>query len=260
MTTEGEAAAKMAEVALKNQRAFIKKRAEEERRRKEDPLAVGRWVTLRGLHAKRDLNGLSGIIIQEINQGGRIGVRLPGKGDKLVKEQNVEVFPDESVVKLARYGADGEKSITRGVRTWFWPRSVLQQAPMETSPVSKLIGIELCVAKVEPLYEVFSDRVQYDNQFITYLMIDPVCGIAPDRWQAYVGPAVVWRASWQPFSSDDAFLLHDFITTLLDKYSCGQVRPSRDITPAAFLRSKARSLNYEQLNSEDVHQSGDVNI
>jgi len=248
------------EVALKSQRAFIKKRAEEEKRRKGDPLAIGRWVTLRGLRANKDLNDLKGIIIREINEGSRICVRLPGKGDKLVKEQNLEPFPDEEIVKLARYGADGEKGITRGVRTWFWPRSVLQQAPIETSPVSKLIGIELCVAKVEPLYEFFTDRAQYDNQIITYMMIDPVCGIAPDQWQAFVGPAVVWRASWEPFSADDALLLHDFLTTLLEKYSRGQVRLHRDITPAAFRRSKARSLSYERANREDVHQSDDVNI
>ena len=214
---------------------------------------------MRGLQLKKDLNGFLGVILQEINENGRIGVRVPGQGDKLVKEKHVEIFPDEEVVKLTRYGADGEKGVTRGVRTWFWPRMVLEQAPFEVSPVSVMIGIELCVAKVEPLYEVFTDRAQYDNQFATYLMIDPITGFAPDRWQSFVGPVVVWRASWEPFSADDAFLLYDFLTILLEKYSSGRVRLNRDITPAAFRSSKARSLSYERMNREDVQQSEDIN-
>jgi hypothetical protein len=259
--TEGAAPTIDYEQIIANQRASAKKHIEEERRRQENRLAIGRFVTIRRLQVSKNLNGLFGIIIQEINEGGRIGVRLEGRGDKLVKERNIDAFPDEAVVKLARYGADGEKGVTGGVRTWFWPRMILEQSPYEVSPVSKLIGIDLCVAKVNPLYEKFNDRAQYDNQWATFLMIDPLMyGFAPDRWQAFVGPVVVWRASWQPFSSDDASLLHDYLTDLLDKYAQRRVRVSRDITPAAFRRSKKRSLQHEQMNSEDVQQSVDVNI
>jgi hypothetical protein len=251
------------EIAMANQRAFIKKRREEERLRLNDPFAAGRWVTFRGLQQKKALNGRIGMIIQGINEDGRIGVRLWGAArgeDKLLKTQNLEAFPDEEIVKIARYGADGERSgANRGVRTWFWPRRVLQKLRMELSPVSQMIGIPLCVAKVESV-EAFSDRGDFDNQRMTYLMIDPLSGFAPDHWQAFVGPAVVWRASLQPLSSDDASLFHDFLVRIIDKYSNDKVNPMRDITPAAFRRSKARALNYEKLNPEDVHQSEDVNI
>ena len=259
--SEGAAPTIDYEQIIANQRASAKKHIEGERRRQANRLAIGRWATIRRLQVSKDLNGLSGIIIQEINEGGRIGVRLEGRGDKLVKERNMDAFPDEAVVKLARYGADGERGATCGVRTWFWPRMILERAPHEVSPVSKLIGIDLCVSKVSPLHEKFADRAKYDNEWATFLMIDPLMyGFAPDRWQAFVGPVVVWRASLEPFSSDDASLLHDFLTDLLDKYAQGQVRVSRDITPAAFQRSKERSLRFEEMNSEDVQQSVDVNI
>ena len=55
-------------------------------------------------------------------------------------------------------------------------------------------------------------------------------------------------------------MLHDFLTDLLDKFAQGLVRVSDDIAPAAFMRSKMRSLRFEELNKEDVQQSFDVNI
>ena len=87
---------------------------------------------------------------------------------------------------------------------------------MEVPPISRMIGIQLCVAKVDPLNEVLTDRADFDNQFATYLLIDPTSGFAPARWQSFVGPVVVWRASREPFSADDAFLVHDFLSALLD--------------------------------------------
>ena len=104
-----------------------------------------------------------------------------------------------------------------------------------------MIGIELHAARVEPLFGAFTDRAQYDNQFVAYLMIDPA-------------------ASFQPFSSDDASLVDDFIHRLLDKYIDGEVSLSRDISPAAFRRSKMRSLEFERWNDEDVQQSEDISI
>ena len=91
-------------------------------------------------------------------------------------------------------------------------------------------------------------------------MIDAATGFAPGRWQSHVGPVVVWRATFQPFSSDDFWLVQDFLTNLLDKYADSAVQLSRDVTPEAFQKSKRRSLSYERLNQEDVQQSEDVNI
>ena len=159
-------------------------------------------------------------------------------------------FAEEELVKIVRCGADGEGSrADAGVRTWLWPRSVLEGLSREMSPVSCRIGIPLCVAKVKPCC-VLEDRALWDNQRITYLMIDTVTGLAPGRRQSHVGPVVVWRASFQPFSCDDFCLVQNFLTQQL----------SRDVTPKVFQNSKRRSLSYERLNPADVQQSEDVNI
>ena len=169
-------------------------------------------------------------------------------------------FAEEELVKIVRCGAEGEGSRAyAGVQTWLWPRSVLEGLSREMSPVSCRIGIPLCVAKVKPCC-VLEDRALWDNQRITYLMIDTVTGLAPGRRQSHVGPVVVWRASFQPFSCDDFWLVQNFLTHLLDKYADGAVQLSRDVTPKAFQNSKRRSLSYERLNPADVQQSEDVNI
>ena len=71
--TEGAAPTIDYEQIIANQRASAKKHIEEERRRQENRLAIGRFVTIRRLQVSKNLNGLFGIIIQEINEGGRIG-------------------------------------------------------------------------------------------------------------------------------------------------------------------------------------------
>ncbi len=138
---------------LAAKRACEKKERENERRRRNDPLVVGRWVTLCGLKTDT-LNKRIGMVIQDVNEAGRVGVLLWGAGrgeGKLIKTINLESFPDDEIVKIARFGANGERSdVTSGVRTWFWPRRVLRELPMEVSPVSQLIGVPLCAAKVEP--------------------------------------------------------------------------------------------------------------
>ena len=244
-----------------NQRASLAESAEEERLRVKDPFAVGRWVTIQKLHKDISLNGGVGMIIKAANENNRLGIRILGAGDKLVNIENSVPFADDELVKLARYGARGERSkATQGVQTWCWPTCILQHLPMEVSPVSQLIGFPLCVARVKPPLDKFIDRADFDNQFVTYLMIDPYTGFAAPEWDSFVGPAVVWRSSGLPFSADDAFLVHDYLCTLMEKYGSGHVKIRRDITPAAFLRSKRRSLEYERMNTQDDQRSKDINI
>ena len=149
-------------------------------------------------------------------------------------------FAEEELVKIVRCGAEGEGSRAyAGVQTWLWPRSVLEGLSREMSPVSCRIGIPLCVAKVKPCC-VLEDRALWDNQRITYLMIDTVTGLAPGRRQSHVGPVVVWRASLQPFSCDDFWLVQNVLTRLLDKYADGAVQLSCDVTPKSLPELQAK--------------------
>ena len=89
-------------------------------------------------------------------------------------------------------------------------------------------------------------------------MIHPTSGFAPDRWQSLVGPVVMWRPSWEPFSSDDFLLVEGFVADLLfAQYP--DVDAQRHITPTAFHNFKCRALENELLNPH-YHQSEDVNV
>lgn len=244
-------------------RASRRKNREEEHCHLADPFAVGRWVVLRG-SKREEFNGCIGMITENINENGCVGVRIQHVGHKLVRAHNLQPFAEEELVKITRCSADGEgscisSSAYAGVRTWLWPRCALENLAHEISPVSCRIGIPLCVAKMEPSCGL-KERRQWDNQLATYLMIDAGTGFAPDRWQSFVGPIAVWRESFQPFSSDDFWLVHNFLCDLLDKYAEGTMRLGRDVTPEAFGQSKQMRLDFEQQNPEDVDQSEDVNI
>lgn len=245
------------EAMLAKQQAFFQEKRREEALRQKDPLSVGRWVTLHSMQTV-SMNGCIGDIVERENPVGRVGVRVQGHGSngKLIKTANLQPFADDEVVKIVRIGARGEQAESRGVRTWYWPQRVLSQLPSESSRVSELLGVPLRISKIEPI-KCMQDRADFDNQWATYLMKDPLTGFAPDRWQSFVGPVVVWRPSWEPFSADDSGLLHDFISRLLDRYP--DVDVERDITPEAFQSSKCRMLEVEKLNPH-IEQSEDVNI
>ena len=87
---------------LANPHVYLKELEEGERRHLADPFAVGRWVKLHGLK-RQALNNCVGMIIRDANGQGRVGVRLQHCGDKLVKTQNLQPFPEEELVKIARY-------------------------------------------------------------------------------------------------------------------------------------------------------------
>lgn len=225
-----------------------------------DPLAPGRWVTLHCLQSA-DLNGCMGEIIQIQNADGRIGVRIP-QGDKLLKATNLQPFPEDSIVKVARVGCRGEEVAPNGiggVRTWHWPRRVLDELPSGVSPISQLIGIPCNVSKVKPHKKLDGDSA-FDNYYGTNFMVSPSTGLAAIEWQALVGPVILWRPGGEPFSADDACLVQEFISTLLRRL---QHSVSSDvqsaITPSAFKEFVRKKLADEKLNPL-APQSGDVNI
>ena len=97
------------------------------------------------------------------------------------------------------------------------------------APVPALLGIPLHVTRVRPRPPELVDRADFDNQWATWMMIEPVSGFAPPRWQAHVGPVVVWRPDGVAVSSHDMCLLNDFLSALLDRYSDGDVVPVSQI-------------------------------
>merc|ERR1712232_156739 len=128
-------------------------------------MGPGRWVILEGLQTA-ELNGKSFEIIKAENSAGRLGIRTHD-GDKLIKACNLQPFPEESLLKVARVGARGEEIAPRGpggVRTWHWPRQVLDTLPCEPSPLSEIIGIPLNVTKVDP-HDLKLEGEALDNFF-----------------------------------------------------------------------------------------------
>jgi len=168
-------------------------------------------------------------------------------------------FSDLETVKLARVGARGEENGSRGpggVRTWRWPRSVLEELVAEISPISELIGFPLKVARVESHIKL-TDPSDFDNQWASSFMVDPISGLAPVQWQTDVGPVVMWRQDGGSLSADDAGLLQSFISDLLAMYP--GVKVSETITPQVFQEFKRCKLEKEKLNPH-MEQSEDVNI
>lgn len=64
-----------------------------------------------------------------------------------------------------------------------------------------------------------ADVADLDNQWATYLMIDPISGFAPPKWQARVGPVVVFRPDGTDISMKEVACMHGFIDQLLDDFS-----------------------------------------
>ena len=95
------------------------------------------------------------------------------------------------------------------------------------------------------------DRPDYDNQWVTWMMIELGSGFAPMEWQGNIGPVVAWRDDGGDVSADDMCLLNDYLDGLLDQYSegPGSVVPDRDITPAVWADFKRRAAErYDDIN------------
>eukprot|EP00747_Dinoflagellata_sp_TGD_P070917 gnl/TRDRNA2_/TRDRNA2_156803_c0_seq1.p1 gnl/TRDRNA2_/TRDRNA2_156803_c0~~gnl/TRDRNA2_/TRDRNA2_156803_c0_seq1.p1 ORF type:complete len:299 (+),score=46.88 gnl/TRDRNA2_/TRDRNA2_156803_c0_seq1:57-953(+) len=246
--------AEFPEDKLKAQKVQQQQRATAERQklRECNPFGVGRWVTIDGLQAAPYLNGLMGEVVQSENAAGRLGVRLREYGSKLIKRANLSTCAN--VQKVCRLACHGEH--LSGAHTWAWPTSILESLPAERSCLSELIGVPLNIARVEP-DRVLNDGADYDNQWATFLMIDPASGFAPDDWQAYVGPVVVWRPDGKNFTADDMCLVHEFISDLLDCYP--HVRVDRDVTVDKFQNHIAYAMESQRLNAR-LNRYDDVNI
>lgn len=224
-----------------------------------DPLGRHRWVLLEGLQTTA-LNGKYAEIVVPANENDRLGVRVQGAASvKLIKRNNLVPIADEETVRVCRLASKGETQFIGGyIQDVRWPLAMLDAMPFTTSAVSACLGFPLRLTRVQPR-SALTDRAHFDNQWATYMAIDPESGFAPPSWQSHVGPCVVWRPDGDT-SSDDMCLLNDFISDLLNgPYDSGELVPGRDLTPQAWERAKTRILDNRRLNPH-VQQYKDVNI
>lgn len=87
------------------------------------------------------------------------------------------------------------------------------------SPVSVMIGIPLLIYRYDS--QVGIDAIsgsEYDNQRVTYLMIDDRSGFAPFIWQQDIGTALVIREDRQPFDERHAEVIFQYFKYLLSNY------------------------------------------
>lgn len=224
-------------------------------------LAIGRWVRIEGLQAKPELNGLTGEVIDKEPSRGRVGVLVHLRGgatkECALKPQNLCTFRDEETVMAVRLGATREGSTRHVVETRV-PRHLLSgESPC---PVPRLAGIPLMMARTRP-YVTLRDQRDYDNQWATYLMIEPNSGFAPLEWQSLVGPVLVYRDDNGAFNSDDMLMLNEYLTWQLDNYADGPgtVTP-QDLTPQAFQKFKTRQVRLQEANADHMDQTPDLTI
>jgi len=268
-----------------------------------------RWVLVKGLQSNKELNGKYAEVIRKIGINNNDNNNYNGherfqvcvfidnnNNDKsvLIKRMNMEIIPNKDTIKVCRLASEGEVSFTGGYKqTCRWPIEILRRyhnsmtatatstsTMTALSPVSSLLGFPLRITKVTPRSKLTSPS-DFDNQWCTYMMIDPQSGLAPPRWQTRVGPVIVWRDSSDngnnrssnsnssnsnssnivDISSDDMCLFNDFLDGLLDQYSEGFVSPSRDLTPVAWKKNKARLLKKQkQLADQGFMAYNDINI
>ncbi|EFJ31159.1 hypothetical protein SELMODRAFT_408655 [Selaginella moellendorffii] len=112
---------------------------------------------------------------------------------------------------------------------------IFSSAPV--SPVSKLIKLPLRVFQVDPLPNPLGHPLRglYENQGITYLMIQPDSGFAPLEYQDGVGTAVVARDDRKPLYEKHLEAVLMFLSHLLDLYSEGDFMvPQRKMTRSGF--------------------------
>mmetsp|Transcript_65972 Transcript_65972/g.136604 ORF Transcript_65972/g.136604 Transcript_65972/m.136604 type:complete len:257 (-) Transcript_65972:214-984(-) len=238
--------------------AAQKRTSEDAKREARDPLGRHRWVCLQNLQTAA-LNGKYAEIVVPANADGRFGVRVQGEPvPKLIKKENLKPIDDAETVQVCRLAAKGESQFIGGyIQNTRWPRAILSSMPGTVSPISVKLGFPLHVTRVQARSKL-SDRAEFDNQWATYMLIDPRSGFAPDEWQSFVGPVVVWRPEGD-VSSDDVSLLNDFVSDLLNGPYCeGTLEPDRDLTPAAWARHRERTLENLRLNPrmeqyEDLH-------
>ena len=101
------------------------------------------------------------------------------------------------------------------------------------APALALCGLPLVVKKTTTKTKL-TEREDYDNQWATFLMIDPVTGFAPKKWQSNVGPVLVYRPEGLDLTADDMDVTNTFLNDLLDEFGDGDFDPKSWLNPQFF--------------------------
>lgn len=202
-----------------------------------DDWTVGRWITIHGLSKNPELNGQIGEIVSNEARSSkeRVAVRVYENSNgwrKLhnavsIKIENCTPFPrsESDTIHAVRIMANGDYRSRRWnfIDVWI-PKLFVEQVlepTAQSSPVLQMCSYPVKIAKVEP-YTKLVERVDYDNQMATYLMVDSVSGFAPSNWQSYVGSVVIYRPGGKPLSTDVVSVLHEYMSDLLDQFGDGR--------------------------------------
>ncbi|KAG2431711.1 hypothetical protein HXX76_009210 [Chlamydomonas incerta] len=124
----------------------------------------------------------------------------------------------------------------RFFRTTSVPRDHAAFTKGVRSPIAAMVGLPLLVHRLDPRPSLSIPRsATFDNQGVTYMMIDPHTGFADSVWQQGVGSAVVVRADRKPLPRAHVEAFWEFCTHLLDMFGDGDIPdPAKDMSPAAW--------------------------
>uniref|UniRef100_A0A7S1YHI8 Uncharacterized protein n=1 Tax=Grammatophora oceanica TaxID=210454 RepID=A0A7S1YHI8_9STRA len=232
--------------------AHMRESAKESGKKSQGEVEGGvRWTTILNLQsdAGKKLNGRLGkVLTQEVNRDGRHEVAVEGiQQIKLLKPANLEDIPEENLVRVYRIPSDGEGE---SHQVLLFPRvhNIFQNnLPRGNSPAMALCGLPLIVKKTTPRRRL-GDQSDYDNQWATWLMIDPRSGFAPSEWQSYVGPVYVFRPSGSgDVSGDDMEVINDFLSSLLDAFGDGpDFNPQEMLNPVYFSEFVQQAKSHQE--------------
>ncbi|KXZ43245.1 hypothetical protein GPECTOR_96g711 [Gonium pectorale] len=116
------------------------------------------------------------------------------------------------------------------------------------SPVAALVGLPLLVYRLDPRPSLSIPRAAtYDNQRVTYIMIDPYSGFAAAEWQQGIGSVVLVRSDRKPLPPQHVEAFWMFCDHLLGLFSSGiDPNPEVEMTPAkwqSFFRKYKREYS-----------------
>jgi hypothetical protein len=100
------------------------------------------------------------------------------------------------------------------------PENDLLFCDCDLSPIMSLIGIPI---KISCMDKKINKLQRKDNQFITYLMINPDSGFADDKWQGKVGKVILSREDKQPITKDFTHAMSAYFCELIEDFGNGKV-------------------------------------
>jgi hypothetical protein len=166
-----------------------------------------------------------------------------------LKGVNIVDVPDAEMAHVLRLAADGER--LSKFKVVLYPRAhSMFSVATGNSPATELCGVPLVVQKTEILSPL-GDQCGYDNQWSTWLMIDPVSGLAPPAWQSWVGPTIVYRPGGSNLNGGDLDILVEFFGSLLDDYGEDDFDYKTKLNPEYFQKFKKRMIaerNFQNIN------------